>query len=74
MIGYKVVHLRHGRGWRPIMTLEDAKRMNELLHNKWTRDVGSAGYDKTTWLELCVLVEKATREATRRDDWNTAIC
>jgi hypothetical protein len=55
------------------MTLEDAKRMHALFHKKWTRDVGSAGYDKTTWRELCVLMEKATREATGRDDWNTAV-
>jgi hypothetical protein len=54
------------------MTLEDAKRMHELFHNKWTRDVGSVGYDKTTWRELCVLMERATREATGRDDWHTA--
>lgn len=49
------------------MVMEN-ERLWELFHRKWSRDVGTDGYDKKEWVELereILALIKGTKNETR---------
>jgi hypothetical protein len=41
----------------------DNERLWELFHRKWSRDVGTEGYNKKEWVELEAEILKAIKKA-----------
>ena len=45
--------------------------IRHLLHKLWTRDVGTAGYDKKDWLELEGHIEELIH--FKEEAWDAAV-